>query len=150
MGKCTLAIGYLSEYTHTAVTNVSTMLSLVQDVDSASVPEDDKIVDTKKKRMNLIRDASKSASFLEKVRKARWKQSMRKTRLEKRAIAMAAGEDPSSSGDHISDDFQYDYTQHSCELLNGGKARPTVLEATFPSIKDDSSHSDQFVYNGTM
>ena len=32
----------------------------------------------------------------------------------------------------------------------GGKARPTVLEATFPSIKDDSSHSDQFVYNGTM
>ena len=36
--KCTLAIGYLSEYTHTAVTNVSTMLSLVQDVDSASVP----------------------------------------------------------------------------------------------------------------
>merc|ERR1711916_117537 len=53
-------------------------------------------------------------------------------------------------GDHIYDDFQYDYTQHSCELLNGGKARPTVLEATFPSIKDDSSHSDQFVYNGTM
>ena len=31
--KCTLAIGYLSEYTHTAVANVSTMLNLVKEVE---------------------------------------------------------------------------------------------------------------------
>ena len=105
------------------------------------------------KRINMIRDASKNVTFLEKVRKARMKQAARKTRLEKRAIAIAAGEEPlsSSSGDdmsdnedlymneldedavyttpedvldHIYEDFQYDYTLHSCEFLDGRIIRP--------------------------
>jgi hypothetical protein len=177
--KCTLAIGYLSEYTHTATSNVSTMLSLVEDVDQYQSPEGTKEKDTKMKRINMIRDASKNVTFLEKVRKARMKQAARKTRLEKRAIAIAAGEEPlsSSSGDdmsdnedlymneldedavyttpedvldHIYEDFQYDYTLHSCEFLNGGKARPTVLEAILPAIYDDGSHSQEFIYEGSM
>ena len=102
---------------------------------------------SKQKRMNLLRDASKSNTFLGTVRKAKLNQDSRKTRLEKRAESIATGEDPSSSdGDdlldtdeyftheceenafygtidevlsHVYDDFKYDYTQHSCEFLNG-------------------------------
>ena len=102
---------------------------------------------SKQKRMNLLRDASKSNTFLDTVRKAKLNQDSRKTRLEKRAESIATGEEPSSSdGDdlsdtdkyytheceegvfystidevlsHVYDDFKYDYTQHSCEFFKG-------------------------------
>ena len=97
-------------------------------------------------RVNILRDVTRNAQLLEKVRRARIDKTLRMTRMDMKAAALAAGDDLSSSGDDLSDkdelfsneidedavyqtqddvidhiytEFNYEYTHHMCEILEG-------------------------------
>ena len=46
---------------------------------------------------------------------------------------------------HIYDDFQYDYTQHSCELLNGKHIRVYIYVCTYVYIYTSTFYLCSFI-----